>query len=107
MQAYREPDCWDWPLWGWKTREASRESDEPGRGLEARSEAEDFVLVWIGPAPTKASRRTSSNARSNRGSVVPLATAIMVAKNPLISSRPALLFLGMAPVAAEIRCAAG
>src|ERR1700731_418936 len=54
-----------------------------------------------GPGPTNASRRTSSNARSNRGSAEPLATAIMVAKKPLMSSRLALFFPGMAQNAVE------
>src|ERR1700738_2833674 len=60
------------------------------------------MLICHGPGPTNASRRTSSNARSNRGSVEPLATAIMVAKKPLISSRPALFFLGIALTAAAL-----
>src|SRR5260221_14595747 len=65
------------------------------------------MLICHGPGPTNASRRTSSNARSNRGSVEPLASAIMVAKKPLISSRLVLFLLGIALDAAEIRCLAG
>src|ERR1700724_4162003 len=60
------------------------------------------MLICHGPARTNASRRPSSNALSNPGSVEALATAIMVAKKPLISSRPALFFLGIALIAAAL-----